>query len=760
MVLCHFYIKQITKIHMDNLLISSDPQSDPKGSSMERAPASEATPTPKKKSFFTTGKILAIVGIAVVVIAIVGAIIYSQTSERFQGASFTTAPAPITIVTTTIPLQPVTALICADNEGLTSNPAGDACICDVNDGFVTAPSVAPAATLTVLAPTPPISCLCEEGRLFNSLNNTCEPVNYCDLSEEEVKRAVGDRFTNVNTRIELQAIMADYTNWHAANCGLPLITIEHQPLTLTVPKEELTCNDYINDFRAAYANRNWDAFQGALTQMVTSNCISNCDAKLYWTIFYLYQDDIASAERMAAEQQKECTDCNTRFEFLAVVAQVLSDIDRAQQEIGNTLNPAYTEYLKNLVTGYIQQCQCIEVEAFLDNPVFNVEDTFPDSTTDDNLRSNFIPLTYTQDDVLVIAYAQSSTLSPTITSVLEDAVQQLCDVPEVNNCTALEIVQPSSTDLEIIADFSPATDNLEFNVTGTDDVQDYKITSLNGTIGFNETGSNINTENTSATLSGGPAEGESDTIIVQAVDVTGLPLNECKDSLKISRASVPTDEPVCRNLKIVAPAEAQRDGSPEFIIPASGFINENLTVQIDGDQGSWGNIKYNTTSENGDITFNDQATLSTTDLTVTMDGKPSGQSETITVWALDPETNVGIDTCHDSFTVKLDDDGPPSLTYTPPEEEEDDPPSLTYTPPEEEEDDPPILTYTPPVEEEPPSPSTYIPPAPVHEAPPEEPTPAPVLHAAAPATPQTGPGVLIPIIGLALGGAWMRRKRK
>ena len=741
---------------MENPLISSD-TGEPKPVQPQAPAAQPATAAPKpaekKKPFFTTGKIIAIIGIAVVIIAIVGAVIYSQTSERFQGASFTAAPAPTptTIVATPVTMQPLATLTCADNEGLTLNATGDACMCDVGEGFVTVPSAPNIGNLTMVAAPPPVSCICEEGSLFNATNNTCEPVNYCDLTEEEVKRAVGDRFTNVNTRTELQAIMSDYTNWQAANCGLPDVEIVRQPLDLTITTAEPTCDDYITDFQTAYAARNWDAFQGALTQMIESNCISNCDAKLYWTIFYLYQNDIDAANSVAAEYKSECSECNLQFEYVALVSQVLSDIDRIQQELGNNFNPAYTEFLKNLVTGYIEECQCIEVEAFLNNPIFNVADTFPDSSADGS------PITYTKDDVLVVAYAQSSSLSPTITTVLEDAVQQLCQEEEVpDNCTALDIVEPSSNDLEITEDFSPATDLLKFNVTGLDDVEDYKITSSNGTIEFDEIGSNINTDNTSATISGGPAEGASDIITVQAVDVSGALITECKDTLKISRASVPVDKPVCRNLKIVAPGEAQRDGSPEFIIPAGGFLSENLTVQIDGDQGSWNNIKYNTASENGDITFNDQATLTTTDLTVTMDGKPSGQSETITVWALDPETNVGIDTCHDSFTVKLDDDGPPSLTYTPPEEEEDDPPSLTYTPPEEEEDDPPILTYTPPAEE-------TAPPAPIHGAAPDEPitvTPAPELHAAAPATPQTGPGILIPMIGLAIGGAWMRRKRK
>jgi hypothetical protein len=137
---------------------------------------------------------------------------------------------------------------------------------------------------------------------------------------------------------------------------------------------------------------------------------------------------------------------------------------------------------------------------------------------------------------------------------------------------------------------------------------------------------------------------------------------------------------------------------------------------------------------------------------------------TIGVFALDPETQMPLEACSDGFIVAVDNDTPPSLTYTPPEEEGP-PPSLTYTPPEEEP--PPSLTYTPPTvtppEEEP------IPTLPAHTAAPDEPVqPAPITYVAAttsalhaaPATPQTGPGLIIPLIGVALGGAWMRRKRK
>jgi hypothetical protein len=545
---------------MENPLISSTPPEENKpaetpgasnASSMEGAPATEAgqkpapTAAPKaKKPFFTIGKIIAFFGILVVIAAIVGAIIYSQTSERFQGTvTHVSVPAPegITGSATTgytgVTSEFITLIpTCSDDQGLTLNSAGDSCVCDVSENFV--PTTQPITATVYVAP-----CICKKGTLFNPGNNTCEEVNYCDLTEVEIQSAINDSF-NVNTRTELEAILADY-----ASCVDP------------------TCNDHINDFKTAYANKQWVKYEDALNEMIAMGCISNCKAKLYWEIYYLWIGDIAEAKQIAAQNETECPGCDNQFNFLALVAQVISDIDQEKQQIGEVLDPDYIESLKGFATEYIGTCQCVELEAFIDNPSFDIQALFPESiislsveefivlnkSTTNVTGASGSPLTYLNDDeVLTIAYAQSASLSPAVISALEEAynTNPLCVPPEPVNCSALEITLPSTDDMEITEDFVATTDLVKFAVTGTDDVEHYHVYASNDTLTFDDLTSDEYTENTQMTLSGGPVVDEPVTITVQAIDIAGLPLENCKDGITITRTPTPSD-PICRDLNIV-----------------------------------------------------------------------------------------------------------------------------------------------------------------------------------------------------------------
>ncbi|MFC1599814.1 hypothetical protein ACFL3T_02185 [Patescibacteria group bacterium] len=878
----------------------------PEAPKAEVAKPVEAKKAPKeKKPFFTTGKIIAFFAVLVVIAAIVGAIIYSQTSERFQGFTLTHVekPAERTLSGVTTSGESIGAdglilvtgdkdtLVCPTDRGLVSD--GTSCVCDASLGLT--PTYGQDQNPLRI----PIPCTCNDTSIFTNIvgaTGSCKPVNYCALTQDVVKAGAANNLNHPTVRTQLDVIMATGINiWYAQNC-------EKAPLT-----QEERCNNYINDFKTAYTAKNWDKFNEVLLKMVEEGCISTCKEKLYKEIFYLQTNNLVAAKQVAVEYQAECTGCDNQFNLLALVAQVMSDIDKSTQEAGGTLESEYTAYLKDLAGEYVTGCQCVELEAFVNNPSFDILSLFPASTAIRNATGATgatsasaitSPVVYFNEGVLTIAYAQSTTLSPTILSILQDVlnthpvcapepepncstidilqpttdsmeisedfdpatdkveftstgtdestayrisasndslvfdgkdadvisyqnsvslsggpeldkpvtvfVQAVDDsgnqigeckdqitvtrkAPEPENCSLLEITLPSNDDMEITEDFDPTTDKVEFTVTGTDNVANYHIFASNDSLVFDGQDSNIYSDYKTVSLSGNPYVDDPVTLTVQAMEVTGRPMTECIDSIVISRAPEPSD-PVCRSLSIVSPAEADQEGSAAFVIPAGGFVDQPLTVEIDGDQGSWANLTYSTTTGNADITFDSANPLTIDALTVLMNGRPTtNDSETIEVVALDPETQQPLTDCLDTFTVTVDNDTPPSLSYIPPEEE-DAPPSLSYTPPEEE-DAPPSLSYTPPEEEEPPPSIAYTPPddrdrngpgggtrvepadpdvpAPVHGAAPDEPSePAPTyvaagdpLHAA-PATPQTGPGLIIPLIGVALGGAWMRRKRK
>jgi len=826
---------------MENPLLSSDtpeeskPAEAPKAA--ETAPVAPAGPpapeaskpeAPKeKKPFFTTGKILAIFGALIVIAAIVGAVIYSQTSERFQGMS------RIQPVQTTVELQQIDTIRTVSPESLAVIPQFT---CDEDKGLI-----------SYVGEDGSTSCVCPEGELYNTLTDVCEAVDFCDLTEAQIKRGSGNNFNHPDTRQDLRDIMSGIAEWKEANCGEPSVSIttDVTPLTVivpdiatdipdsrTTPEADDPCTTAINGFLEAYDSKNWDQMSNHLKIMMENNCVDNCRAKLYLVIVHLWQNELDQAKEVISQFRKDCSGCSNDFDMLALMAQVLADIDKVKQEEGSEMNAEYIPALEDLAEKYVTDCACVELEAFLNNPGFDISAILPEAA-DEPTASTRIPystldlsneatklrtvapaatttfenpFTYLNEDVLTIAYAQSAGLSPSVISALEGVFNDKCVEPDPDptpdpvNCTALEIVLPSGDDMEITEDFSSDSDLVTFNVTGTDNVENYNVFASNDSIIFNDLSSNEYTDNTEVTLSGGPDLDDPVTLTVQAVDVTGLRLDDCKDSIVISRAQPADDEPVCRALNIVAPADANQTGTAEFVIPAGGFVDEALTVEIDGDQGSWGNITYQTSTGNNDIVFDDENPLETDALTVLMNGLPvTNESETIEVFALDPETNQLIDSCMDSFTVTVDTDTPPSLTYTPPEDEEP-PPSLTYTPPEDDEE-PPSLAFDPGEEEEPPPSLAYTPdddddddrrrsggsstritvveeepePEPIHAAAPEEPeipaSPAQpsdptyvaeaqqALHAA-PATPQTGPGLIIPLIGVSLAGAWMRRKKK
>jgi hypothetical protein len=748
MLFLNIFKKQITQINMENPLVSMPPEENkpveqPAPMQEQPAPLPTKEGEKAKKPFFTKGKIIAIFIGLVVIAAIVGAVIYYRSAEQFKGASFTTAPATTTTttiqsVTTTQPVVELQVEKCAPDKGLGESSTGVyGCACNLDERTPNPKIWEPIDRVWTEDPVPyPDPCVCpDEKPIWDSTNKVCTT--------------------------------------------LTLAPVQVTAVQTFVPPEEETCENTsaTADLITAYNQRNWDAYQGALQRLDDLACIDPCKLNIYWTIFYLNTNNIDQAKVQFATFKKNCgTNCNLYFGYLGIVAEIMSDIDQRAQTVVEAklpgLTDAHLDFLRLVAEGYINSCQCIELEQLLTNPVQSLDSYFPADTTsalDLNATKAISPATLSTSRLssgLTVAYAQS--YSPTVQSVLQSVFDSKCPPEQQkipNNCEGLNIEAPFDSDSYVMSDlFDPSIDNLGVKIVGGEDnIQNYKYTSDSGTVKFNESSSSYNTSNKTVTLSGGPNEGETDKITVTAIDVTGLPLKECTDSVVLSRPKA--DQPVCKSLKIIAPDDANQTGTPTVEI-SSPYNNEVLKVALDAEAGSYDDIRY--TSDKGNITFNGQGVLDTTSLEVKMNGAPPEDTEElVTVWARAKSTDgsySGIKTCTDAFIVKIP-GAPPTLTYVPPTTtDEEPPPTITYVPPTTtEEEPPPVITYVPPTTTI--TTSTPTEPAPIYVTQ-TQPQPtiitttATPIHAAAPATPSTGPGLIIPLIATAMGGAWLRRKKK
>ncbi|MFC1810818.1 hypothetical protein ACFLZH_04930 [Patescibacteria group bacterium] len=728
---------------MENPLMTN-PEEENKAPAVPEAPAAAPVPTEpakeqaEKKPFFTTGKIFAIIAGIVVIAAIVGALIYSQSSERFQGA----AGVPGGTSASESSSESATAVLqCPTELGMVPSADGSECVCNTAGGVIENPNwTPPLATTGDFSPEP--LCICPAGQTLDTTNATCILPSF--VTTDEAKPYTG--------LIEQQ----------------PSISV----IEVTIPEFTTeTCESAFADMVTAYNNSNWIKYIAALSSYQTLNCTDACTLEIYKLIHDLSTGNTSSGLTRLTKYQTICPDCNMYFDLVSLGAEILSAREMTSE---SGLSNAEQNLFRILVEGYdVDSCQCVEIEGLLINPQTVITDYFPTAT-------NAVTWFNVIDSTLRIAYADS--YSSGVQSILQLVVDEKCapvDVPV--DCSSLTLKPPfDGTSFDMTDDFNPSTDVLEIEVDSDDNIADYKYESELGTVIFDETSADYNSPNQSVTLQGGPAEGESDIITVTAIEVTGLPLvDTCQASIEVRRPVVVT--PVCNSLEIVTPTSAYQPGTPTLEMPSEGFVNETLGISLDAEPGSYTDLLY--TSSNGDITFDGVTSLSTNNLTTLMNGGPlPGGSETVTVTArvTDDAGNVTkIDECTDSFTVSVpeeDEEEPPSLTYIPPEEE---PPSLTYIPPEEE---PPSLTYTPPPPEDEPPTIVYRPAPPtqiievpgdpttvyvteVVSAPPTEVIPITTTqiaaaHAAAPVTPETGPGLIIPLIGVAFGGAWLRRKKK
>ncbi|MFC1655613.1 EB domain-containing protein [Patescibacteria group bacterium] len=186
--------------------------------------------------------------------------------------------------------------------------------------------------------------------------------------------------------------------------------------------------------------------------------------------------------------------------------------------------------------------------------------------------------------------------------------------------------------------------------------------------------------------------------------------------------------PQCRSLDIVKPDAAVGD-QPTILIPLSGYVNEELAILVDTDPNAVSLYRYK--SLEATITFDNQGHIyDTIKTSVVMNHTDTSKGDIVTVWALDSE-GAGIQECHDSFVVQINTPEPPPVVSAP------------------------ATTYVPPVAAPPAAPVTSAPQVQQVVA------PAPVFHAAAaPNSPENGPGMLLYLAGAGIGGALLRRRKK
>jgi hypothetical protein len=209
----------------------------------------------------------------------------------------------------------------------------------------------------------------------------------------------------------------------------------------------------------------------------------------------------------------------------------------------------------------------------------------------------------------------------------------------------------------------------------------------------------------------------------------------------------PEAEPQCRSLEIIRPGDAVGD-MPVVMVPQTGFQDEELAIQVDADEGAV--VMYRYRSLEGTITFDNEGTVyDTEDETVLMNHTDTTKGDIVSVWALNPEMQ-GIQECHDAFYVEFEEQEQAAMPG-PPDEPEPAPATEPLVQPEPEAvaqapRPQPQQTQPAPVQQ---------PQAQLHGAP-EGFT---AFQAAPKSTSKTGPGFLY-LIGAAAAGAYIKRKRQ
>ncbi|MBN1494770.1 hypothetical protein JW911_03495 [Candidatus Peregrinibacteria bacterium] len=708
------------------------------------------------KKFSLKSLIAIFTGLLVIAVA-VGAIIYSQSGERLKGeligTRFTSdvqeVSSTTTIGTRTVEEQAMD-FVCDPALGYYLQPGDDGnCVCNDENNFV--------ANTTQLRTTALQPCVCKEGYTLSADGTMCNPlisaitrapaacdasqglVEYTDDSGAQSCVCRSPFIANPDYPSAVAAVMPclcpDNTYYENGSClpidcdlaqkrTTPSYIAEHPEIywltqtTITTLQNYdkwfdencVTCESLLKKLSDYYNNKDINGFNATLKSLKELECIGPCTELAFIASYYMKIDDLTETQKAFKKYFDEgCGDCNQLYNFVAYMAIKLSE----QKE------PDLT-YFKSMLEKFTDTCGCLDLEKFLEDPGVPVTNRLVPSTS---LQS------YNGKSIIPTAYAQSTTfnLSPAVREVIQQVYDDKCVPDEKPVCKTLIITKPTSSDTWNIAYDYVVDEDFIISVDDAAAVYNYKFSSSTGKFKFNDV-TPLTDNKMSVNLTGGPAQGGTEVIKVEAYDAAGT-LLKCTDTLTVIRGiPPPVDKPKeCYSLQITAPQNAAAAGQPTVTISESGYINEELKFTVDTDSDVVSG--YRIRSDQGTIKFDGQGSVydvAANVFSVKMNGGPdAGEQDSISIWAMD-KSGKGISSCADAFIVKVD-----KKTDTPPPPETP-PPTTT-------------VTQTPPTET------------------PKETLIPPVVHAAAPTpvkTPSSGPEILLYFAAAGIGGFIFNKKRK
>ncbi len=247
----------------DKSSMVEEPQKTTKEPAKEKP---EANVVRQRKPFFTMGKILAIFGVLLIIGTVVGALIYSQSSDRFEGAlitanrdlsttdDFRLSTTETQDTTTTDMTTDTTTATTSDTDMKTNDSVAlttDTMAIKVND------PVALTTDTTTDSPCDTANhwertsddvqiCICEEGYVATDPDDPCVKIDYCEITEDELQSYLNSTWVSYPTKQSIEKdINGDLGAYQKENCQSDLIVTQKIPeTTLRLPEDEtLTCND-------------------------------------------------------------------------------------------------------------------------------------------------------------------------------------------------------------------------------------------------------------------------------------------------------------------------------------------------------------------------------------------------------------------------------------------------------------------------------------------------------------------------------------
>jgi len=226
-----------------------------------KAQKPEANPVKilKKKSFFTVGKILAVFGVLLIVGTVVGAIIYSRSSERLQGQVVTydrsgsitdlanrSKEAQLKMQLTEEEAAAEEAAEKAKSNALTAE-VGTSNRCDTTNHWKEnrKGSGNKLALFDDNVVDDVYFCVCEDDYVASSKDEPCVPLDYCKLTNEELNAYMSSLYVNPNTKKHIEATLKDVglSAYQEGNCKVEMATKSLIPDT---SRGDITDGDIVN----------------------------------------------------------------------------------------------------------------------------------------------------------------------------------------------------------------------------------------------------------------------------------------------------------------------------------------------------------------------------------------------------------------------------------------------------------------------------------------------------------------------------------